>query len=98
MYKGKFQARSIKGMIDLIGYREFLRRKGRVTLWTYNPFGELGRIDISTADKIAAYYGEELKALWNDKGFDASSFVERMLKDYPYLREHWEQIKTKEDF
>jgi hypothetical protein len=94
----KLQLKSIRGMIDLIAYRESMRRKGRVIpQWTFNPFGDFGRIDIATADKIATHYGDDIKACWDTKEYDPKPFVEKMLKDYPGLQEYWES-KAKEDF
>jgi hypothetical protein len=93
--KPKFQQRSIRGMLDLTAYRESIRRAGRTMSWTHNPFGNDGRIDTATADRLVEYYGDELKAQWDDRKYDAKPFVEKMLKDYPELSEYWER-KTKE--
>jgi hypothetical protein len=92
--QNKIQSRSIRGMLELIAYRESIRRNGEVIAWTFNPFGDSGRVDIDTAEKIAGQYGNEIKTRWDDRKYDAKPFAEKLITDNPSLSDKWDELKT----
>lgn len=89
----KPQRGSIIKMLKLIACREFYRKqRGNIFTWTHNPFGNSGRLGIDAADKIAEKYGMEIKDKWENKDYDAESFVQKLLIDYPGIDVEWEEF------
>jgi len=93
------QRRSIRKMLKLIACREYYRKKqrGDIFSWTYNPFGNSGRLRVETADKIAQKFGMEIKDKWEEKEYDSEDYAQNLLKVYPDLEDDWEEYK-KQDY